>query len=65
MMLDYDIVGFVGEDEFMEFGYPYIKSFTMLKASVNFSITMQIVLCRKYNYPQFGINLYNPGTHMR
>lgn len=63
LMLD-DIVGFVGEAEFMEFGYPYIKELYDVDCSVKFfhndaDCTMSV----KY-YPELGINLYNPGTHM-
>lgn len=63
MMLD-DIVGFVGEDEFMEFGYPYIKELYDVKASVKlFHNDADCTMSVKY-YPELGINLYNPGTHM-
>ncbi|MBN2817681.1 MAG: hypothetical protein JXP36_01840 [Bacteroidales bacterium] len=63
LMLD-DIVGFVGEDEFKEFGYPYLKELYDVDQSVKFfhndaDCTMSV----KY-YPEIGINLYNPGTHM-
>jgi uroporphyrinogen decarboxylase len=63
MMLD-DIVGFVGEDEFKEFGLPYLKELYDTDVKVKFfhndaDCTMSV----KY-YPEVGINLYNPGTHM-
>jgi uroporphyrinogen decarboxylase len=63
MMLD-DIVGFIGEDEFMEFGYPYLKELYAAQASVKlFHNDADCTVSVKY-YPELGINLYNPGTHM-
>lgn len=63
MMLD-DIVGFVGEQEFMEFGYPYLKELYDAKAGVKlFHNDADCTMSVKY-YPELGINLYNPGTHM-
>ncbi len=63
MMLD-DIVGFVGEQEFMEFGYPYLKELYDVNASVKlFHNDADCTMSVKY-YPELGINLYNPGTHM-
>ena len=62
-MLD-DIVGFVGEEEFMEFGYPYLKELYDVKADVKlFHNDADCTMSVKY-YPELGINLYNPGTHM-
>ncbi len=63
LMLD-DIVGFVGEEEFKEFGYPYLKELYDIDCSIKFfhndaDCSMSV----KY-YPDLGINLYNPGTHM-
>lgn len=63
LMLD-DIVGFVGEEEFKEFGYPYLKELYDIDCSVKFfhndaDCSMSV----KY-YPEIGINLYNPGIHM-
>jgi uroporphyrinogen decarboxylase len=63
MMLD-DIVGFVGEEEFMEFGYPYIKELYDVDAKVKlFHNDADCTMSVKY-YPELGINLYNPGVHM-
>jgi uroporphyrinogen-III decarboxylase len=63
MMLD-DIVGFVGETEFMEFGYPYLKELYDVDASIKlFHNDADCTMSVKY-YPEIGINLYNPGTHM-
>ena len=63
MMLD-DIVGFVGEEEFLEFGFPYIEELYDVDAKVKLfhndaDCTMSIM-----HYPDMGVNLYNPGTHM-
>jgi len=63
MLLD-DIVGFVGEDEFLEFGFPYFKELFDVSAKVKLfhndaDCTMSI-----QHYPAMGVNLYNPGTHM-
>lgn len=63
LMLD-DIVGFIGEDEFVEFGLPYFKELYDTNDSVKFfhndaDCSMSI----KY-YPEIGINLYNPGLDL-
>jgi uroporphyrinogen-III decarboxylase len=63
MMLD-DIVGFVGEEEFKEFGYPYLKELYDTNDSIKlFHNDADCTMSVKY-YPELGINLYNPGTHM-
>lgn len=63
MMLD-DIVGFVGEQEFMEFGYPYLKELYDVNASVKlFHNDADCTMSVKY-YPEMGINLFNPGMQM-
>jgi uroporphyrinogen decarboxylase len=63
LMLD-DIVGFVGEDEFVEFGLPYFKELYDTNDSIKFfhndaDCSMSV----KY-YPKIGINLYNPGLDL-
>ena len=63
MMLD-DIVGFIGEDEFMEFGYPYLKELYDVPASVKLFHNDADCTVSVKHYPDLGINLYNPGTHM-
>lgn len=63
MMLD-DIVGFVGDDEFKEFGYPYMKELYDTTDSIKlFHNDADCTTSVKY-YPEIGINLYNPGIHM-
>ncbi len=63
MMLD-DIVGFVGEDEFMEFGFPYIKEIYDLNASVKLFHNDADCTVSVRHYPDMGVNLFNPGTHL-
>jgi uroporphyrinogen-III decarboxylase len=60
-MLD-DIVGFVGEEDFREFGLPYFKELYAAEASVKFFHNDS--KCEKSIglYPEIGINLYNPGV---
>jgi uroporphyrinogen-III decarboxylase len=63
MMLD-DIVGFVGETEFLEFGFPYLKELYDVPVSVKFFHNdANCAISIKY-YPEIGINLYNPGTDL-
>jgi len=63
MMLD-DIVGFLGEDEFKEFAYPYLKELYDTTDSIKlFHNDADCTMSVKY-YPELGINLYNPGIHM-
>jgi uroporphyrinogen-III decarboxylase len=63
MMLD-DIVGFIGEEEFLEFGYPYLKELYDVNAGVKlFHNDADCATSVKY-YPELGINLYNPGIQM-
>jgi uroporphyrinogen decarboxylase len=59
-----DIVGFVGEQEFTEFGYPYLKQLYDVNASVKlFHNDADCTMSVKY-YPEMGINLFNPGMQM-
>ena len=59
-MLD-DIVGFIGEEDFREFGLPYFKDLYADEAAVKFF--HNDAKCEKSIgfYPEIGINLYNPG----
>jgi uroporphyrinogen-III decarboxylase len=63
LMLD-DIVGFIGEDEFMEFGYPYLKELYDVKAGVKLFHNDADCAVSVKHYPGIGINLYNPGMQM-
>lgn len=60
MMLD-DIVGFIGEEDFKEFGLPYFKELYAIEVAVK--LFHNDAECRKSigYYPELGINLYNPG----
>lgn len=63
MILD-DIIGFIGEQEFLEFGYPYLKELFAEDVSVKlFHNDADCTMSVKY-YPDLGINLFNPGTHL-
>ncbi|HKM93425.1 MAG TPA: uroporphyrinogen decarboxylase family protein [Prolixibacteraceae bacterium] len=63
MMLD-DIVGFIGEDEFVEFGLPYLKELYNTNDKVKlFHNDADCSMSVKY-YPEIGINLYNPGLDL-
>ena len=64
MMLD-DIVGFIGEEEFLEFGFPYIKEiYDDTPAKVKFFHNDADCKMSIKHYPALGINLYNPGLDM-
>jgi uroporphyrinogen-III decarboxylase len=56
-----DIVGFVGGEDFREFGLPYFKELYATTAMVKFF--HNDAKCEKSIgfYPEIGINLYNPG----
>ncbi|HLO57753.1 MAG TPA: uroporphyrinogen decarboxylase family protein [Bacteroidales bacterium] len=63
LMLD-DIVGFVGETEFLEFGYPYLKELYDENVSVKFFHNDADFTMSVKHYPDLGINLFNPGVQM-
>ena len=63
LMLD-DIVGFVGEDEFMEFGYPYLKEIYDTDVSVKFFHNDADCSSSVKYYSEIEINLYNPGLEL-
>lgn len=60
MMLD-DIVGFLGEEHFLEFGFPYFKELYDTDHSVKFFHNDAPCAESIRHYPDLGINLYNPG----
>lgn len=62
MMLD-DIVGFVGEADFLEFGAPYFKDLYGLPAAVKFFHNDAECAKSIRHYADLGINLYNPGIY--
>lgn len=63
MMLD-DIVGFIGEDHFLEFGFPYLKELYEVPSRVRFFHNDADCRASVKHYPDMGVNLYNPGIHM-
>jgi uroporphyrinogen-III decarboxylase len=60
MMLD-DIVGFLGEEHWMEFGFPYFKELYDNEMSVKFFHNDAACAESIRHYADLGINLYNPG----
>ncbi|MGO8930291.1 MAG: uroporphyrinogen decarboxylase family protein [Limisphaerales bacterium] len=56
-----DIVGFIGEEDFKEFGLPYLRE--LYDADVAVKFFHNDAECAKSigYYPEIGINLYNPG----
>ncbi|MGF7139104.1 uroporphyrinogen decarboxylase family protein [Roseimarinus sediminis] len=63
MMLD-DIVGFIGEDQFLEFGFPYLKELYDVDCPVKFFHNDADCSMSVKHYPAMGINLYNPGLDL-
>ena len=61
MLLLDDIVGFVGEDDFKEFGLPYFKELYANGGTVKFFHNDAACAKSIGYYPEIGINLYNPG----
>lgn len=62
LVLD-DIVGFIGTEEFKEFGLPYLKKLYDVPASVKFFHNDAECEASASFYPEVGINLYNPGIY--
>ncbi len=63
LLLD-DIIGFVGEDDFVEFAKPYLtKSFAAFDASVTFLHDDTPNLVPMHHLADIGVNLVNP-SHM-
>lgn len=60
MMLD-DIVGFMGEADFLEFGLPYLKELYAADVAVKFFHNDAACAQSIRHYADIGINLYNPG----
>ena len=64
MMLD-DIVGFIGEDDFLTFGFPYIKEiYDAASTKINFFHNDADFRVSVRHYPDMGVHLYNPGVQM-
>ena len=64
MMLD-DIVGFVSEEDFLTFGFPYIREiYEAAPSKVKFFHNDADFRVSVKHYPDMGVNLYNPGIQM-
>jgi len=64
MMLD-DIVGFIGEDDFLTFGFPYIKEiYDAAPSKVKFFHNDADFRVSVKHYPDMGVNFFNPGVQM-
>ena len=61
MMLD-DIVGFLRESDFVEFGLPYFRELYNVDLPVKFFHNDAPCAQSIRHYPDLGINLYNPGV---
>ena len=57
-----DIVGFIGEEDFKEFGLPYLKELYAAEAAVKFFHNDAECAKSIRYYAEIGINLYNPGV---
>lgn len=57
-----DITGFIGEEDFIEFGFPYFED--LFSAPVTVKCFHNDAPCAQSirHYPEIGINLLNPGT---
>jgi uroporphyrinogen-III decarboxylase len=60
MVLD-DIVGFIGEEDFREFAFPYLSEIFSPPASIKLFHNDADCASSVKHYPDIGINLYNPG----
>ncbi|MBN1699307.1 MAG: hypothetical protein JW881_17435 [Spirochaetales bacterium] len=60
MILD-DMIGFVGEDEFAEFGLPYLKELYNKEVSIKFFHNDADCRVSLPYLPEIGINLFNMG----
>ena len=60
LVLD-DIVGFMGEMDFVAFGLPYLRELFATDVAVKFFHNDAACAKSIKYYPEIGINLYNPG----
>jgi uroporphyrinogen-III decarboxylase len=61
LLLD-DLVGFMGEKDFVEFGLPYLRELFAVEVSVKFFHNDAPCAASLPYYANVGINLYNPGV---
>ena len=60
LVLD-DIIGFIGEDEFLSFGFPYLKRIFDRNLKVKFLHNDADCTSSLKHLPELGINLFNMG----
>ena len=60
LLLD-DIIGFLGEDQFLEFGFPYFKELYSPEVSVKFLHNDAPCLASAPHLADMGVNLFNMG----
>ena len=58
-----DIVGFVGENDFVELALPYLRELYATDVAVKFFHNDAPCARSVRHYPEIGINLFNPGIH--
>jgi uroporphyrinogen-III decarboxylase len=63
LILD-DIVGFIGEKDFVKFCYPYFKEIYDTDVSIKFFHNDADCRVSVRYYSKLGINLFNPGIHV-
>lgn len=63
MVLD-DIVGFIGEEDFLEFAFPYLADLYSPPARVKLFHNDADCAASVKHYSEMGVNLYNPGTQL-
>jgi len=61
MLLLDDIVGFIGKEDFLEFGLPYLKQIFDTDVTVKFFHNDSPIQVSSPYYPEIGINLLNFG----
>ncbi len=63
LVLD-DIVGFIGEKQYLEFCHPYMKELFDTDVSIKFFHNDADCKVSVKYYAELGINLFNPGTQL-
>lgn len=61
LMLD-DIIGFISEDQFLEFGFPYFKELYDCELAVKFLHNDASCMESVRHLPALGVNLFNMGV---
>ena len=63
MVLD-DMVGFIGEEDFLEFAFPYLGELFSAPARIKLFHNDADCAASVRHYADMGVNLYNPGTQL-